>query len=251
MTETSFIDNEVQDVNIDALNSSNTIIEISKSYGNEDILNKNNDWENYFDNINHLILKPNDTFPFHIKDLVDKKNNIITKKIETESKTIKFNNNLLKIKEISFDWILAFGKDNRFKFADNRISLINAPNGYGKSAFYECIILGLFGEPIPSRYIKNSSISILNKRKKHKIDSSNIDIKFSLNNIDYSINRVFYEKEIKGVKRLQFVSIELFENDLLIKTSANLVNKWVHENICTVQDFLLSTKMGIGTARHC
>jgi hypothetical protein len=40
-------------------------------YGNEDILNKKNDWENYFDNINHLILKPNDTFPFHIKDLVD------------------------------------------------------------------------------------------------------------------------------------------------------------------------------------
>ena len=81
MNETSFIDNEVQDVNIDALNSSNTIIEYFKSYGNEDIQNKNNDWENYFDNINHLILKPNDTFPFHIKDLVDKKNNIITKKI--------------------------------------------------------------------------------------------------------------------------------------------------------------------------
>jgi hypothetical protein len=43
LNETSFIDNEVQDVNIDALNSSNTIIEFFKSYGNEDIINKNND----------------------------------------------------------------------------------------------------------------------------------------------------------------------------------------------------------------
>jgi DNA repair exonuclease SbcCD ATPase subunit len=132
-------------------------------------------------------------------------------------------------------------KDNRFKFANDRISLINAPNGYGKSAFYECIILGLFGEPIPSRYMKSSSHYILNKRKKHKVDSSNIDISFSLNNIDYRIYRVFYEKQIKGVKRLQFVSIELYENNVLIKTTANLVNKWVNENICTVQDFLLST----------
>ena len=242
LTETSFIDNEVQDVNIDALNSSNTIIEFFKSYGNEDILNKNNNWENYFDNINHLILKPNlDTFPSHIISKINDKNNIITNKIETESKSIKFNNNLIKIKEISFDWILAFGKDNRFKFANDRISLINAPNGYGKSAFYECIIIGLFGEPIPSRYIKNSSISILNKRKKHKIDSSNINIKFSLNNIDYRIYRVFYEKEIKGVNRLQSKTIELYENEILIKVGANLVNKWVTENICTVQDFLLST----------
>jgi hypothetical protein len=72
-----------------------------------------------------------------------------------------------------------------------------------------------------------------------------------LNNIDYRIFRVFYEIEIKGVKRLQSKLVELYENNVLIKTSANLVNKWVHENICTVQDFLLSTKMGIGTARHC
>jgi DNA repair exonuclease SbcCD ATPase subunit len=227
----------------EALNSSNTIIEFFKSYGNDDILTKNDGWENYFENINHLIIKPSDSIPTQIKEKIDKKNDIVSKKIETESKTIKCNNNLLKIKEISFVWILAFGKDNRFKFSNNRISLINAPNGYGKSAFYvSYYVLGLFGEPIPySRYMKSSSLSILNKRKKHKVDSSNIHIKFSLNNIDYSINRVFYEKEIKGVKRLQFVSIELFENDLLIKTSANLVNKWVHENICTVQDFLLST----------
>lgn len=241
LNETSFIDNEVQDVNIEALNSSNTIKEFFKSYGNEDILTKNDGWENYFDNIDHLIIKPNESIPTQIKEQIEKKNDIISKKIETESKTIKCNNNLLKINEISFDWILAFGKDNRFTFSNNRISLINAPNGYGKSAFYECIILGLFGEPIPSRYMKSSSLSILNKRKKHKIDSSNINIKFSLNNIEYSINRVFYEKDIKGVKRLQFVSIELYENNVLIKTSANLVNKWVHENICTVQDFLLST----------
>jgi hypothetical protein len=153
LNETSFIDNVVQDVNIEALNSSNAFIEFFKSYGNEDILTKNDGWENYFENID-LIIKPSDSIPSQIKENIDKKNDIISKKIETESKTIKCNNNLLKIKEIiSFDWILAFGKDNRSKFSNNRISLINAPNGYGKSAFYECIFLGLFGEPIPSRYI--------------------------------------------------------------------------------------------------
>ena len=84
----------------EALNSSNTIIEFFKSYGNEDILTKNDGWENYFENINHLIIKPSNSIPTQIKEKIDKKNDIISKKIETESKTIKCNNNLLKIKEI-------------------------------------------------------------------------------------------------------------------------------------------------------
>jgi DNA repair exonuclease SbcCD ATPase subunit len=231
----------LMNVDLESLNSSNTIIEFFKLYGNKEILNKNELWENYFDNISTVLFNQYESLPEKIQNKLLDKNNKLNKCIENVSSTFNHKQNSLRITKISFDWILAFGNDNVFKFQNDQICLINAPNGYGKTAFYECICLGLFGEPIPSRYNKVSAVSILNKKKPKNTDSSRIDIDFTVNNVPYCIKRVFGDRDKSGVSRMQIVSVELYENGKLIKANARLVNAWVQDNICSINDFLLST----------
>ena len=232
----------LSNINVSSLNSSNIIIEFFKSHGNQNILNKNTNWEQYFESNNSTLLMFEDDIPTNIKSKVIEKNTKLSKSIENSPSTFNHKQNTIQIHKIRFDWLLSFGKNNEFIFTNNNICLINAPNGYGKSAFFECIIIGLFGEPIPSRYNKTSASSIINKQKPHNSADSNITIDFSVNDIRYTIKRHFYEKQSKNEpNRLQTLKVELYENNSLIKTSTKLVNKWVNENVCSIQDFLLST----------
>ena len=234
-------DDGLMNVDLESLNSSNTIIEFFKLYGNKEILNKNELWENYFNNISNILFNQYESLPEKIQNKLLDKNNKLNKCIENVSSTFHHKQNALRITKISFDWILAFGKDNVFKFENDQICLINAPNGYGKTAFYECICLGLFGEPIPSRYNKASAVSILNKKKPKNSDSSKIDIDFTVNNTPYTIKRVYGDRDKSGVSRMQMVTVELYENGKLIKANARLVNAWITDNVCSINDFLLST----------
>nr|QOI90611.1 hypothetical protein HWQ62_00480 [Pyramimonas orientalis virus] len=229
-------------VDLESLNSSNTIIEFFKLYGNKEILNKNEQWEIYFNNISNILFNQYESLPEKIQNKLLDKNNKLNKCIENVPSTFKHKQNSLRITKISFDWILAFGQDNVFKFENDQICLINAPNGYGKTAFYECICIGLFGEPIPSRYNKASAVSILNKKKPYNVENSNIVIDFTVNDTPYTIKRVFYEYNKKEDKnRIQTKVAELYENGKLIKANARLINAWVQDNICSISDFLLST----------
>lgn len=236
--------NDVNTIDITTLNSSDTIIEFFKEHGDSRILNENTDWDLFFKQIQHFKLKDNDDYPEIISTKIHDKNRKIDQKIDTHPRFINIQNNLLELQNIKFDWILSFGKGNVFKFRNNNISLINAPNGFGKSAFFECIVLGLFGEPIPSRYNKTTSLSILNKKKPFNCDTSNIEINFKVNKTLYTIKRNFYEicdSKNKNIKRLYSSNVELYEGDTRIKTGTTVVNKWVSQNVCTIQDFLLSS----------
>ena len=243
----SNIDTELLNSSISSLTSSDTIVEFFKSNGNEDVLNENPDWESYVRNIDNVKLCDCDGVSEQIDNLVTNKNNKLDKKLEMiKSKaTNHITQNNLRIVNIKFDWLLAFGRKNCFQFSNNKITLINAPNGYGKSAFFECIMLGLFGETIPSRYNKSNALSILNKRKPANVETSQVSVTFVLNGSDqYVLLRDFYEytdSRNKSVKRLQSNKVELYENGNLIKTGARIVNTWITENVCSSQDFLLST----------
>lgn len=240
----------VFDINFNSLNSTDTLVEFFKSTDNATVLTDFPDWERYIRNIDNVKLKCTDmqsfALPSDIQSKIDKKNDKFGDKIETiGSRTnTPYVHNVLRIMNIQFDWILPFGKHNQFVFKDNTITLINAPNGVGKSAFFECIVLGLFGTTIPSRSNKSTSLSILNKRRPSHDTASNISIEFSINNRMYRIKRDFLEysaKQSNGVKRLHSNNVLLYENDSLIKSGARLVNSWVETNLCTLKDFLLST----------
>ena len=236
---------DVSQINLQSLNSNETLIEFVESVY-PSLTQEHPNWKHHLTHMrNQYDIPIDETYPKVIQDKISMKNNIIYKCIEESSTSDKSNFvvNILKIKEITFDWILAFGKSNAFHFANNRVVLINAPNGYGKSAFFECIVLGLFGEPIPSRYNKSTALSILNKKKPFHTDTSNISIEFFINTDFYKINRKFYEgaSQNKDVKRLLSKNVELYKNDELIKTGANVVNEYITTNLCSVKDFLLST----------
>lgn len=224
-------------INIASINSTSTIIEFFKSHGSNDILNRNPNWELYFQSKDNVLFKSMNNIPDTIQTKITDKNSKLSKCIDNFQTTFTTKQNTIKIKTISFDWILSYGKENIFHFADNRICLINAPNGYGKSAFFECIVLGLFGEPIPSRFNKATSSSIINKQKSENVDC-NITIDFTVNGDAYTIVRHYLHRNNKKYKNMV---VELYENTSLIKTTSKLVNNWVTDNVCTLQDFLLST----------
>lgn len=237
---------DISQVNITSLNSAETIIEFIENYGEKSILEKHKDWEKCILEDTSLYFENKDNYPQQVNDMLLKKNSVLNTIIEKNKDILQtdFKLNNLKILSIKFDWILAFGRKNIFEFNQNKIILINAPNGYGKSAFFECIVLGLFGEPIPSRYNKTTALSILSKKKPFNSDTSNIEIKFNINEDELIIKRNFYEisdSKNKQIKRLFCKNVELQKNGTLIKTGANVVNKWIEDHLCSIKDFLLST----------
>lgn len=237
---------DISQVNITSLNSAETIIEFIENYGDKSILDKHKDWEKCILEEKSIYFDNKESYPQQVNDMLLKKNTILNTIIDKNKDILQtdFKLNNLKILSIKFDWILAFGRKNIFEFNQNKIILINAPNGYGKSAFFECIVLGLFGEPIPSRYNKTTALSILSKKKPFNSDTSNIEIKFNINEDELLIKRNFYEisdSKNKQIKRLFCKNVELHKNGELIKTGANVVNKWIEDNLCSIKDFLLST----------
>ena len=229
------------------LRLSDTLIEFYKNNCIEEILNSNPEWETYFKNIENVKLSNSVAYNDKIAELIDQKNSKLEKRFNhlVTDFQISSNNmkNSLHIFELSFDWILPFGSKNVFKFNNNRITLINAPNGFGKSAFFECITLGLFGETIPSRHNRSTSLSIINCKRPFNVknDVSKTNIVFKLNNKLYTIIRDFHEYSQNNKKRLHSLLSELYEDDVLLYKSSKLVNKWVAENVCSLSDFLLST----------
>lgn len=238
------------EINYDTINSVETLVEFFRSNVESDsILSVSNHWERFLHHVDNVKLVDPifENAPKQLRDKIDKKNEKLSAKIEASKRDVGSGggcgSNVLRIERIEFDWILAFGEKNRFVFTDNSLTLINANNGFGKSAFFECIVLGLFGAPIPSRLNRATTLSILNKRRPSN-HVSNITIHFRINNIPYKIKRDFGEysdTRNKSVSRLHSNSVELYEDSKLIKSGTKLVNAWVEANLCTLKDFLLST----------
>lgn len=223
------------------------LIEFYRQNCVEEILEANPEWESYIKHIQNVALCRSEIFNPKILELIDQKNSKLEKSyvhlvsdVQMVSTQMK---NSLHMMEMTFDWILAFGRKNVFRFNDNRITLINAPNGFGKSAFFECITLGLFGETIPSRHNRSTSLSIMNCKRPFNVNNevSRVRLTFRLNKKVYTIVRDFHEYTQNNKKRLHSLFTELYEDDALLYKSSKLVNAWVNEHVCSLSDFLLSS----------
>ena len=231
------------DFDLTNLGSTDIIKEFMETNCDKRVLDNNPDWIDYIEQTPRYYIPIDAIYPEVILNKLNEKNTKLSKLIDCNISTnFVINKNTLHINNISFDWILPFGKHNLFKLDCSGVTLINAPNGYGKSAFFECIVIALFGEPIPSRYNKTTSLSLINKKKPFNCDTSRTEIRFMLNGSDYTIKRYFYEhKDNKNTKRLLVKNVELYLRNDRIKTGSTVVNKWVQEHICSIKDFLLST----------
>jgi DNA repair exonuclease SbcCD ATPase subunit/DNA repair exonuclease SbcCD nuclease subunit len=135
------------------------------------------------------------------------------------------------LKLLQFNNCLCYGENNIINFThfNNKSVIINAPNGFGKSALYEIICYAIYGETIPSRISKKYSASFIN----FKTTKATTSITFTVNNVDYTIKRTFKRNDN---------SLKITES-ILSSSSINIsgikaIQKWLTDNLGTLQDFL-------------
>lgn len=180
---------------------------------------------NYIDNPLSLLLPSNYT----------KRNEKISNAIELYQSSLDHSHTTTThytLKLLQFDNCLCYGENNIINFTqfNNKSVIINAPNGFGKSALYEIICYALYGETIPSRNSKKYSASFIN----FKSTKATTSITFTIDNVNYTIKRTFKRNEN---------SLKIAESILSSENSTNIsgikvIEKWLSDNLGTLQDFL-------------
>lgn len=208
------------------------------------------DWKEMLNNPEILLLNL-DMIPETLREKTEEKNTKLMKHIGKylSSQDIQHNDNnkLLKLNYLEWQWVLCYGENNYFNFdtMDNNVSLLNAPNGSGKSAFLEIICLSLFGEGIPSRTNKQFSSSIICQQKQ-KGKTSIVKLLFSLDDEKYMITRTFLYQNIDKNKLLS-KHVEIFninQNQFVsLKSGNKAVNEWISVNVGNINSFLLSSML--------
>ena len=208
------------------------------------------DWKEMLNKPEILLLNL-DMIPETLREKTEEKNTKLMKHIGKylSSQDIQHNDNnkLLKLNYLEWQWVLCYGENNYFNFdtMDNNVSLLNAPNGSGKSAFLEIICLSLFGEGIPSRTNKQFSSSIICQQKQ-KGKTSIVKLLFSLDDEKYMITRTFLYQNIDKNKLLS-KHVEIFninQNQFVsLKSGNKAVNEWISVNVGNINSFLLSSML--------
>lgn len=159
---------------------------------------------------------------------------------ETEQKIIKHEQlNLIKLE---WSWLISYGKDNWINFEQmgNKITVIDGPNGVGKTSFMEIVCLSLFSKSMESRHNREYRNGIINYQKP-KNEVSKTKLEFKLGKRAYIIERE-YSDEKKSKKSKKMPSLYEYENNKIkkIKEGPVAVDKWVEYNIGNIDTFLLT-----------
>jgi len=235
--------------NISDYNSLDTWIQYIKEKINNERM-EDIKWENWFvspETINISIEKTASILNDKVKERNIKINKAITKLGEQMNKQHKqLNKSFIKLKMLKWSWLLCYKDNNWFDFGkmSGKVCTINARNDSGKSSFLEILCFSLFGQPIPSRYNKEHSSSIICWQKPIG-KKSETTIEFEINGKLHKLYKT-YEKKSDDQNRLQITVLQLFEinslnnDNKLIKSGVTAVKEWIEENIGTIESFLLS-----------
>jgi DNA repair exonuclease SbcCD ATPase subunit len=162
-----------------------------------------------------------------IKDAILKKSNDIEKYYTEfkETDNIKPISNFY-IKSLKFEGVLCYKEQTTIDFTkfDDKINLISAKNGGGKSSFFEIICIAIFGK---------TDKSIVTKTTPNKCYT---EIDIILNDTPYKIIRNFDVKDSKPLKK----NYGIFKGEDLITVALDnsKTNLWVKEKIGNLNDFL-------------
>ena len=150
----------------------------------------------------------------------------------------------VQLKQVEWSWLFNYGPGNYFHFQDyeNKLTVLNAKNGCGKSNFFEVICYALFGKGFPSRENKNYATAILNSQIPEN-ENASTRIVFAVNNQDYCIERVFRVIEGQG-NTMAYKKGSLFLRSLpdyeIVKEGAKAVKDWLDSTIGDENTFLAS-----------
>jgi DNA repair exonuclease SbcCD ATPase subunit/DNA repair exonuclease SbcCD nuclease subunit len=234
--------NTLKSYNITIIDIKNIIIpnKITKQHSTQNFTDTNY-FKLYFNNpiISNYIDNPNDLLiPFDYLPIINKRNEKITQAItyyqnatelDNQNKTLHKTFNILTLE---FDNCLCYGNKNKINFElfNNKSVIINAPNGFGKSALYEIICYAIYGEPMPSRQTKRFSASFINS----KYNKANTTIYLNINTNTYIIKRTFKKTD----NTLKITECSLSSESIKTITGTKLIQKWLENNLGTIEEFL-------------
>ena len=152
----------------------------------------------------------------------------------------------LHIHAIHWNWILNYRDGNYYDFDTNanKICIVNAKNGSGKSNFLEIICIALFGEGFPSRENPNYTSGMICD-KKPAGTMANTTIIFSLNQQKYVLQRVM--RPNSNARNINFEKIILSEiidgQERILHQQKGAVHPWIETHIGTLETYLMTAML--------
>jgi DNA repair exonuclease SbcCD ATPase subunit/DNA repair exonuclease SbcCD nuclease subunit len=171
------------------------------------------------------------------------------------SETTKVHKTAEKVKLINMSWayLMCYGENNHFNFdtLTNSIALLNGKNAMGKSSFLDILCIALYGEPTKMRHLVNgkkyTDKIIHDQRPSHKI-APFVKVLFQIGDSRYEIYRSFGSQSAKTKEHLILqtnVQIYKIHSEIafcktLICEGGTLVDRWITENIGSMESILMS-----------
>ena len=156
------------------------------------------------------------------------------------------------IHSLQWSWILNYRDGNIYNFDTNmnKICIVNAKNGSGKSNFLEIICIALFGEGFPSRENINYTSGMICDKKPSNV-MANTTIIFSLNNKKYSLHRAM--RPNTNGRTINFEKIILSEivdgKEQILHQLKGAVHPWIETHIGTLDAYLMTAMLSQNTDR--
>lgn len=158
-----------------------SVIDTVINFARENIKDENNDF------LDSKILEK-------IREVITEKSKDIKHDMETDIKNVK-------IKELKFDNVLIYGEGNSVDFSKMKgIVGITGKNSSGKSSLIDALLISIYGKCTKGDYRDISKLCIPEKSNTSRIKSPNFKtcIIFSVNNIEYVIERKYTSKKDNG-----------------------------------------------------
>ena len=182
--------------------------------------------------------------PGAIETDVTKRGADLVRKLEglvADAEPIRTSPRHFRLLTAKWDWILSFGVGNVFEFGGSSMTLLHAPNGYGKSAFFEVVVLGLFGVAAPSRKgpVGRNLVGAINRRRPSGACPPRIELAFDLDGARHTMVRVFKEDAYAdGRPRVKCKPV-LYREGVMLRENNRAVDGWIAEHLFDVEDFLM------------
>ncbi len=151
---------------------------------------------------------------------------------------------------VQWNWLMCYGEDNWVNFEEKRskISMLAAPNAYGKSSFVDVVGVGLFGEGVLSGssqgvLLRNISVSTSNAHK------PSVRMCFVMEDgVTYEIRRAFvYSASTGATKSVAELYVTGGDNVVRLHSGKVAVDAWVKEHIGTSSMFAMSCVVSSNT----
>ena len=238
---------EPMESSLSSLNTSDTWIQYIRENCKEDVIKTNDQWVTWLQKPD-MILLPSEGIPPALLAGLQTQNDKLHKQVEAFLKEVDHQERMtgvqgiVVLKQIEWSWLFNYGPGNHYNFmeAENKLTVLNAKNGCGKSNFFEVICYALFGSGFPSRENKNYATAIINSQIPEG-ETASTRIVFAVNGKDYCIERIF--RVIDGKHTIAYHR-GLFLREIpsyeIVKEGAKAVREWLEATIGTEEAFLAS-----------